>query len=53
MSDSYRGQHKDNSFNKLSFKERFGLIVNLEWSVRKSNRLTKLIKKADFRFSNT
>jgi DNA replication protein DnaC len=52
MSDSYREQLKDNSFNELSFEERFGLIVDLEWSRRKSNRLTKLIKKADLRFNN-
>ena len=52
MADSYREQLKDNAFSDLSFEERFGLVVDLEWSRRKNNKLTKLIKKADFRFSN-
>ena len=52
MAESYREQLRDNAFQELSFEERFGLIVDLEWSRRKNNRLAKLIKKADFRFSN-
>ena len=52
MADSYREQLKDNAYQELSFEERFGLIVDLEWSRRKNNKLSKLIKKADFRFSN-
>lgn len=52
MADSYREQLKDGLFSVLSFEERFGLIVDLEWSRRKSNKLITLIKKADFRFSN-
>ena len=52
MADSYRKQLKDGLFSVLSFEERFGLIVDLEWSRRKSNKLITLIKKADFRFSN-
>lgn len=52
MADSYREQLKDTSFRDLSFEERFGLVVDLEWSKRKSNKLIRLIKKADFRFSN-
>lgn len=52
MADSFRDQLKDNSFQELSFEERFGLIVDLEWSRRKNNKLARLIKKADFRFPN-
>lgn len=52
MADSFREQLKDNSFQELSFEERFGLIVDLEWSRRKNNKLARLIKKADFRFPN-
>lgn len=52
MAHSYREQLQDNAFQDLSFEERFGLIVDLEWSRRKNNRLSKLIKRADFRFSN-
>lgn len=52
MADSYRQQLHDTAFQELSFEERFGLIVDLEWSRRKNNKLAKLIRKADFRFSN-
>ena len=52
MAESYREQLRDSAFQELSFEERFGLIVDLEWSRRKNNRLARLIKNADFRFSN-
>ncbi|OAA91883.1 IS21-like element helper ATPase IstB [Clostridium ljungdahlii] len=51
MADSYREQLQDTSYQDLSFEERFGLIVDLEWSRRKNNKLSRLIKKADFRFN--
>lgn len=51
MADSYREQLQDTSYQELSFEERFGLIVDLEWSRRKNNKLSRLIKKADFRFN--
>ena len=44
---SYRKQIQDSSFGALSFEERFGLIVDIEWVRRKNNHLTKLIRKAD------
>lgn len=37
---------------ELSFEERFGILVDLEWSRRKNNRLTILIRKADFQLPN-
>jgi DNA replication protein DnaC len=52
MAESYRQQLQDSSFNALSFEERFGLMVDAEWSRRKSNRLLRLIRKADLHFSN-
>lgn len=52
MAHSYREQLSDSTFQDLSFEERFGLIVDLEWSRRKNNKLAKLIKRAEFRFSN-
>lgn len=48
MAESYRNQLQDASFEALSFEERLGLIVDIEWSRRKNNRLTKLIRSADF-----
>lgn len=32
MAESFRGQLVDYNFNPLSFEERFGLIVDSEWS---------------------
>ena len=48
MADSYQQQLQDSSFSALAFEERFGLLVDIEWARRKNNRLTKLIRKADF-----
>lgn len=48
MAESYRHQLQDSSFESLSFDERFSLMVDTEWSRRKNNRLTKLIRKAEF-----
>lgn len=47
MAESFRQQIQDQSYNELSFEERFGLMVDIEWARRKNNKLTKLIRKAD------
>jgi DNA replication protein DnaC len=52
MADSYQNQLLDPNFQALSFEEHFGLLVDLEWSRRKNNRLSSLIRKADFQQSN-
>ena len=52
MADSFQNQLLDPNFQALSFEERFGLLVDIEWSRRKNNRLTSLIRKADFQQSN-
>ena len=51
MADTYRQQLQDTSYQDLSFEERFGLIVDIEWARRKNNRLSRLIKGADFKFN--
>lgn len=48
MAESYQQQLHDSAFNALSFEERFSLMVDTEWARRKNNRLTKLIRKAEF-----
>jgi hypothetical protein len=48
MAESYRNQLQDSSFKDLSFEERFGLIIDTEWSRRKNNKLTRLIRKSEF-----
>lgn len=52
MAESYRNQLQDSSFDALSFEERFNLMVDIEWSRRKNNKLTQLIRKADFQQSD-
>ncbi|WP_135557776.1 IS21-like element helper ATPase IstB [Paenibacillus cymbidii] len=48
MADSYRDHLRDQAFQALSFEERFGLLVDMEWARRKNNRLAALIRKAGF-----
>lgn len=52
MADSFRHQLQDATFESLSFEERFSLIADIEWARRKNNRLTKLIRTADFQQSD-
>ena len=48
MAENYRNQLEDPAFKSLSFEERFGLLVDAEWSSRKNNRLNRLIHSANF-----
>jgi len=52
MAQSFKEQALNPDFNSLSFEDRFGLIVDSEWSTRKSNRLMRLIKNAGYEFNN-
>ena len=48
MADSYRSQLHDSTYANLSFDERLGLLVDIEYNSRKNNRLRRLIKSASF-----
>ena len=50
MAAKFREQINDNAAKELGFEERFGCLVDAEWAARKSNRLTRLIRKASFEF---
>ena len=50
MAASYRLQMEDNAIHKLSFDERFGLLVDTEWTTRKNNRLKRLIYQNSIQF---
>jgi DNA replication protein DnaC len=52
MAQSFREQSMDSNFSSMSFEERFGLIIDTEWVARKNNRLTRLIRNADFTFND-
>ena len=48
MSDAFHQQMSDPKMKDLDFEERFGMIVDTEYSRRKSNRLNRLIRNAEF-----
>jgi len=50
MAGDFQKQLNDNSISNISFEERFGFLVDAEWTARKNNRLTRLIRKADYAF---
>ena len=52
MAQQFKQQSLNPAMNELAFEERFGLLVDAEWSARKSNRLKRLIKNAGYAISN-
>ncbi len=48
MADSFRIQKDDASMKDVPFDDRFGLLVDAEYTSRKNNRLKRLIRKAEF-----
>jgi DNA replication protein DnaC len=52
MAAAFKKQATDKAFDEMNFEERFGLIVDTEWTSRKNNRLARLIRNADFDFPN-
>lgn len=48
MADAFITQKDDPKMKDLSFEDRFGLLVDVEYSNRKSNSLKRLIRNAGF-----
>ncbi|MCQ1530664.1 IS21-like element helper ATPase IstB [Lutispora saccharofermentans] len=48
MSDAFRNQLTDAKMKEVPFEDRFGMLVDIEYSSRKNNRLKRLIKNAEF-----
>lgn len=48
MADAFRVQEADPSMKEVPFGDRFGLLVDTEYTTRKNNRLKRLIKNAKF-----
>jgi len=46
MAAKFREQSSNTAAKELNFEERFGCIVDAEWTSRKNRRLTRLIRKA-------
>lgn len=47
MADAYRIQMNDPNMKEVSFEDRFGMLVDIEYNSRKSNRLKRLIRNAE------
>jgi len=48
MANHYRQQTLNPVMNEMTFEERFGMLVDAEWSARKSNRMNRLIRNAAY-----
>ena len=44
MADAFRIQMQDPVMKEISFEDRFGMLVDIEYTTRKNNRLKRLIK---------
>lgn len=49
MAQSLTGQTVDTDMQSLCFEERFGLLVDHEWTYRQNRRLTRLLREAKLR----
>ena len=50
MAEAFRAQESDTAIASLSFADRLGLLVDAEWSERRSRKLTRLIRGAQLHF---
>lgn len=48
MADAFRSQLDDPKLREVPFDDRFGMLVDIEFSSRKNNRLKRLIRNAAF-----
>ena len=48
MADAFRNQLDDSKFKEVPFEDRFGMLVDIEYSNRKNNRQNRLIRNAGF-----
>ncbi len=48
MAQTFRDQIANDTYACMPFEERFGLLVDSEWYRRRNNRLTRLIKNAEY-----
>lgn len=51
MAASWVEQHKDAALSKLTFDERFGMLVDAEWLHRENKRLGRALKEAKLKLS--
>ena len=52
MADAFRIQMNDPTMKAISFEDRFGMLVDIEYTNRKNNRLKRLIQNSDLEQSD-
>jgi len=52
IGDAFNEQLTGKLYEQMPFEERFGILVDLEWTRRENNRLGRLIKNAGFPIRN-
>jgi len=50
MAEAFRQQRASAQWNELSFEERFGMLVDAEWTSRQQRKLTRRLKVAKLRY---
>ena len=50
MTAAFEGQCGTDTWNGLPFESRFEMLVDKEWEQRRNNKLSCLIRSADFRY---
>ena len=51
MANEYKRQLKNPEIQGLDFDDRFGLLVDAEWTTRQNKRLANLVKKAGMKYN--
>ena len=52
MANALKDQLTDTAYADMCFEDRLSFLIDAEWSARRSNRMTRLIKKADYAISD-
>ncbi|MFW6147975.1 MAG: ATP-binding protein, partial [Thermodesulfobacteriota bacterium] len=52
MHEGLREQTENPQYRKLTFEERFGLLLDREWDLRQARKLTRRLRTARFRESS-
>lgn len=52
LADAFRNQMNDPKMKDVSFDDRLGMLVDIEYTSRKNNRLRRLIRNAEFEQSD-
>jgi DNA replication protein DnaC len=52
MAKHFEQQLSNQNTSGLTFEERFGILVDIEWTARRNNRLKRLIRSATYSVAN-